>query len=283
VLLYSFLPAEDVNKVIRLRQRIRQRLEENAVVFGSDEAFFGDDGEKKVIEDLYSGKAALDDWEGDGEDVDWASMAFEIWRAATEGNPTLAASVEGLPDVVYSTKSRTEGPEDGVIVHVQTSLGFDALAFTNTEGESVMLSPYEALRIAACESDEPALDRLEEHHELVAQAVTGPLQAPAVLLEGALTGVRKHCWNRLSGYKDKYLDTLFDNDRLDAALDALYRRPLREAATQMLANALSERTPDELGNLIVMLHEEDRLCVDASDLEEDDLRIVCSLGLKSKR
>ena len=144
-----------------------------------------------------------------------------------------------------------------------------------------MLSPYEALRMAACESDEPALDRLDEHHELVAQAVTGPLRAPAVLLEGALTGVRKRCWDRLSGYKDKYRDTLFDNERLDAALDALYRRPLREAATQTLAKALRERTPDDLGDLIVMLHEEDRLCVDASDLEEDDLRIVCSLGLKS--
>jgi superfamily II DNA or RNA helicase len=283
VLLYSFLPAEDINKVIRLRQRIRKRLEENAVVFGSDEAFFGDDGEKKIIEDLYSGKAALDDWEGDGEDVDWASMAFEIWRAATEGNPTLAARVEGLPDVVYSTMSCTEGQEDGVIVHAQTGLGFDALAFTNTEGESVMLSPYEALKMAACTSEEPALERLYEHHELVAQAVAGPLQAPAVLLEGALTGVRKRCWDRLSSYKDKYLDTLFDSDRLDAALDALYRRPLREAATQMLANALRERTPDELGDLIVMLHEEDRLCVGASDLEEDDLRIVCSLGLKSER
>ncbi len=281
VLLYSFLPAEDVNKVILLRQRIRRRLQENAVVFGSDEAFFGDDGEKTVIEDLYSGKAALDDWEGDGEEVDWASMAFEIWRAATEGNPELAVRVEGLPDVVYSTKSCMEGQEDGVIVHAQTGLGFDALAFTNTGGESIMLSPYEALRMAACESDEPALDRLEEHHELVAQAVTGPLRAPAVLLEGALTGVRKRCWDRLSGYKDKYRDTLFDNERLDAALDALYRRPLREAATQTLAKALRERTPDDLGDLIVMLHEEDRLCVDASDLEEDDLRIVCSLGLKS--
>ena len=63
----------------------------------------------------------------------------------------------------------------------------------------------------------------------------------------------------------------------------LYRRPLREAATQTLAKALRERTPDDLGDLIVMLHEEDRLCVDDSDLEEDDLRIVCSLGLKSER
>ena len=95
------------------------------------------------------------------------------------------------------------------------------------------------------------------------------------------TGLLKHASNVPQAAL--YLDTLFDNDRLDAALDALYRRPLREAATQMLANALRERTPDELGDLIVMLHEEDRLCVDDSDLEEDDLRIVCSLGLKSER
>src|SRR5262249_45043694 len=37
---YSFLPADGVERIIRLRSRVRQRLQENAEVVGTDEAFF---------------------------------------------------------------------------------------------------------------------------------------------------------------------------------------------------------------------------------------------------
>src|SRR5262249_8523363 len=40
VLCYSFLPADGVERIIRLRARVRQRLKENAEVLGTDEAFF---------------------------------------------------------------------------------------------------------------------------------------------------------------------------------------------------------------------------------------------------
>ena len=39
ILCYSFLPAEGVENLIRLRGRVRQRLHENAEVVGTDEAF----------------------------------------------------------------------------------------------------------------------------------------------------------------------------------------------------------------------------------------------------
>jgi hypothetical protein len=105
------------------------------------------------------------------------------------------------------------------------------------------------------------------------------LQSPVAHLEGALTGVRKRCWDRLARHKTNVEGTLFDNDDLDKALDALYRRPLRESATQALANALRERTPEGVADLIVMLHADDRLCVDAKEIADDELRIVCTMGL----
>ena len=43
ILCYSFLPADGVERIIRLRSRVRQRLRENAEVVGTDEAFFDDD------------------------------------------------------------------------------------------------------------------------------------------------------------------------------------------------------------------------------------------------
>lgn len=45
ILCYSFLPAEGVERIINLRGRVRARLQENAEVVGTDEAFFEDDGE----------------------------------------------------------------------------------------------------------------------------------------------------------------------------------------------------------------------------------------------
>jgi superfamily II DNA/RNA helicase len=37
---YSFLPADGVERLIRLRARVRERLQQNAEVVGTDEAFF---------------------------------------------------------------------------------------------------------------------------------------------------------------------------------------------------------------------------------------------------
>lgn len=283
VLVYSFLPADDVESVIRLRQRIAQRLKENAIVFGSDEQFFGEEGEERFIKGLYDENGEIADvGEESEEEVDWTSNAFEIWRRATEEDTDLAARVEALQDVVYSTKRERRELAEGVLVYVQTEYGYDSLAFTTTLGETRMLSPSEALVLAGCAPDEPAAERLSDHHELVAMAVTGPLQSPSSHLEGSLTGVRKRCWDRMKAYRDEQARrmTLFGDERLDQALDAMYARPLQEGAVQLIANALRERTQDDLAALIVQLNEDERLCVEEHALQDDDIRIVCSLGLR---
>ncbi|MEA1052297.1 helicase-related protein [Lamprobacter modestohalophilus] len=57
ILCYCFVPAEGVERLIRLRQRVRQRLIQNAEVVGSDETFFDDDDNDQVIRDLYTEKS----------------------------------------------------------------------------------------------------------------------------------------------------------------------------------------------------------------------------------
>jgi len=37
-----------------------------------------------------------------------------------------------------------------------------------------------------------------------------------------------------------------------------------------------------VADLIVMLHADDRLCVDAKEIADDELRIVCSMGLRAE-
>jgi superfamily II DNA/RNA helicase len=88
ILCYSFLPAEGVERIIRLRDRVRQRLRENAEVVGTDEAFFEDDHNDQVVADLYNEKAGILDGDEDTE-VDLSSYAYQIWKNAITPDPTL--------------------------------------------------------------------------------------------------------------------------------------------------------------------------------------------------
>ena len=56
ILCYTFLPAEGVERIIRLRARLRDRLRQNAEVIGTDETFFDDDTSDQIMLDLYNEK-----------------------------------------------------------------------------------------------------------------------------------------------------------------------------------------------------------------------------------
>jgi len=83
ILCYSFLPADGVERIIRLRARVRQRLQENAEVVGTDEAFFEDDQNDQAIRHLFTEKAGILDGVADTE-VDLGSYAFQIWKNAID-------------------------------------------------------------------------------------------------------------------------------------------------------------------------------------------------------
>jgi superfamily II DNA/RNA helicase len=82
---YSFLPEDGIEAIINLRRRLTQRIEENANVVGSDETFF--DGDPVNLADLYNEKSGILDGEDDDTEVDLASLAYQIWKNATDANP----------------------------------------------------------------------------------------------------------------------------------------------------------------------------------------------------
>ena len=168
ILCYSFLPAQGVENIIRLRARVRQRLSENAEVVGTDEAFFEDEREKQNLLALYHEKSGILDGDADNE-VDLASYAYQIWKNATDRNPELQRIIPELPPVVYSTKPHLPavGKPSGVLVYLRTAEGNDALAWMDTEGNTVTESQFEILRAAECAPEVPALPRHEQHHLLV--------------------------------------------------------------------------------------------------------------------
>ncbi len=109
ILCYSFLPAEGVERIIRLRARVSQRLKENAEVVGADETFFEDQQEAQAVRDLFTEKAGILDGDDDAE-VDLASYAYQIWKNAIDANPELEKLIPAMPNVVYSTKAIVDEP-----------------------------------------------------------------------------------------------------------------------------------------------------------------------------
>ena len=106
ILCHSFLPADGVERIIKLRKRVRARLHENAEVVGADEAFFEDEADDQTILNLYHERAGIIDGDADGE-VDLASHAYQIWKNAIGADPRLEKAVAGLPDVVFSSRRHT--------------------------------------------------------------------------------------------------------------------------------------------------------------------------------
>ena len=281
ILCYSFLPADGVERIIRLRTRVRQRLRQNAEVVGTDEAFFEDDENDQVVRDLFTEKAGILDGDADTE-VDLGSYAYQIWKNAIDNDPALQKLIPDLPNVVYSTKPHASA--EGVLAYVRTAQENDALAWLDRDGHPVTESQFAILRAAACEPDTPTLPRHEGHHELVHQAVD-LIATEEKTLGGQLgrpSGARFRTYERLKRYAAEVKGSLFESQKLLKAIDELYRYPLRQSAIDTLNRQLKSGINDQtLADLVCGLWEQGRLCLVHEEAQQQEPQIVCSLGLMS--
>ncbi|MCV3213216.1 helicase-related protein [Plectonema radiosum NIES-515] len=281
ILCYSFLPAAGVEHIINLRLRLRQRLQENAEVVGTDEAFFEDDS-TQVILDLYNEKSGILDGEEDTE-VDLTSEAFQIWKKATDGNQALKKMIEDMPNVVYSTRANTpEMQPEGVLLYMKTTEGNDSLIYVDREGNNITQSQLAVLKMAACEENTPAIPRDEQHHELVqkgAELIAEEEKNMGGQL-GRPSGARFRTYERLKSYVQEMKETLFITEELLKAVDDIYRYPLRQSAIDTLNRQLrSGISNQQLAELVVALRMDDRLCIVSEEVEKREPSIICSLGL----
>jgi len=283
ILCYSFMPAEGVERIIKLRGRVRRRLRENAEVVGADETFFDDDNDDRPILDLYNEKAGILDGDVDTE-VDLSSYAYQIWKNAVDADPTLQKTIPDLPPVVYSTRSYvgTRGEPQGVLLYMLSAEGNDALAWVDKDGKSVTESQLTILRAAECAPNTPAMPRHPSHHELVRQGaehiVTEEQRAGGQL--GRPSGARFRTYERLKAYAESLKGTLFASQELDKAIGEIYRYPLRQSAVDTLNRQLKSGVDDEtLAQLVLALRDEDRLCLIHEDEHAQEPQIICSLGL----
>ncbi len=292
ILCYSFVPADGVERLINLRARVKQRLVENAEVVGSDETFFDDDDnadDDGLIRDLYTEQNGILDDDGDTE-VDLASYAWQIWKNATDADPSLAATIENLPNVVYATKAHQATPAapKGVLVYLRTDQGNDALAWVDGNGQPVTQSQFTILKAAACAADTPALPRTENHHTLTQQGMAHITEEEKTT-GGALgrpSGARFKTYERIKRWRERQGSTrdLFITDeyirRIDKTLEDIYRYPLYQSATDTLNRQLKAGINDaDLIDLVFNLREDGRLCLVDEQDQQREPRLICSLGL----
>ena len=280
---YSFLPDDGIERLIQLRARVRQRLDENAEVVGTDETFFENDDSKAVL-DLYHEKAGVLDGDGDAE-VDLASYAYQIWRNATAENPGLKKVIEDMPSVVFSAKSHRARHHrlGGVLVYARTVHGYDSLVWIDSDSKVVTGSQLAILQAAACEPNTTALPRDERHHHLVRrgmqhlakmeQKVGGQLGRPS--------GARFRVYERLKRYAAGVRGTVFDTEELRRAIADIYRCPLRPAAVDALNRQLKAGIDDhDLAEIVVSRRSEGTLTIEAgATVRITEPEIICSLGL----
>ncbi|AGX86693.1 helicase-related protein [Candidatus Symbiobacter mobilis] len=289
ILCYSFVPADGVEQLINLRARVKQRLIENAEVVGSDESFFDDDTDEELIRDLYTEKNGILDDDGDTE-VDLASYAYQIWKNATDADPSLASKIEAMPNVVYATKAHEHHPASprGVLVYMRTAHGNDALAWMDEAGKPVTQSQLTILKAAACAANTPALPRTEHHHALTQQGLAHIVEEEKSF-GGALgrpSGARCKAFERLKRYRNGLDDKrdLCTTDahvrEIDRALEEMYRYPLYQTATDTLKRQLKADIDDhKLAALILNLREDGRLCIITEDEYQREPKLICTLGL----
>jgi superfamily II DNA or RNA helicase len=289
ILCYSFLPAEGVERLINLRGRLRDRLNENQEVVGTDEAFFEDEQAREMLLNLYNERSGVLD-EAEEGDVDLTSEALQIWQSAIEANPALKGMIEKLPDVVYSTKDHEPTGSDpvGVLLYLRTDGGTDALAWVDKDGNSVTQSQMRILRMARCSIDTPPLPRHPQHHELVtrgAELIAEQTKTVAGTL-GNKRSAAARTYDRLMAYTQHVHETTpllamgTEWETLERAIEDINQHPLKQNAIARLNREFKAGIRDEqLAKLVTFLREHDALCVINPSERRDGAQIICSMGV----
>lgn len=283
---YSFLPADGVERIIQLRTRVRQRLRNNGELMGSDEEFFDDEKTKTALVNLYTeNSGALDDADDEG-DVDFSSYALSLWNQAISHDPELEQLIPALPLAAYSTKSHdlSPGAPDGALVYVKTSEGNDSLAWVDGSGNVVTESPRVILDAAKCEPTTAAVQRLDQHHEIVGRAVRTVIETEKSVGGelGKPSGARYKTYHRLKRLANAAAGTLFESAELSKAIEEIYKFPLLESATDTLNRQLRSDIADEdLAALVIALRQDGRLCRVSDEDTQGEPQLICSLGLRA--
>ena len=282
---YSFFPADGVETLINLRGRLNQRINENANVVGSDEVFF--EGNEQNLRDMFNEKSgSLDDTED--MDVDLSSKAYQIWKDATDANPSLKKIIPNLSNVIYSTK---KSAYNGVITYAKTNGDFDVLTWTDCDGNIVSQSQGRILQAMSCSIDESACEPWNNHFDLVGKAIK-ILSSERKSLGGVL-GNKASVKYRIVATLEKYLADIASSGLLVSqehimqvklAINDIYNYPIFDNSKYLLNQMLKTSQPSEIAEAVLEMRKNGNLCkiIDGVSPLRKQASVICSMGLKSE-
>lgn len=263
---YSFFPADGVEKVIKLRSRLNDRINENANIVGSDEVFF--EGNEQNLRDMFNEKSGVLDDEDDAE-VDLSSQAYQIWKSATDARPELKQIIPNLQNMIYSTRTIDDPLQEGVITYARTANDFDIMTWLNRDGEFITQSQKRILDALRCSADTPAVPAMEQHHELVGKAVE-LMKTQSQSVSGGILGNRFSTRYRIVALLEHYYEqpvTLFfdenSREQLKQAIDDIYNYPLLEQTKFMLGRMLrasGKSSSDDIVEYVLEMRRTGSLC-----------------------
>ena len=283
---------QTVERTLKLRSRIRERLASAAEAFGADQAFFtdmsSDDDAARTLEDFYSGN--LDSSEPDEEGIDAVSEAAERWADFAKKYPEEAERIVKMQDKRLATRAlRPESsvhPGDGnaqMVSYVRTNADIDLFAVrsydpaTDSVKES-MVPPAKALGLFYAERSTPGVLTSSEEYDLQ-QRLTGYVLRQEGTTRGKLRGVRRQVWNRFYGADNTAsLETMGLQPQEVKVLDKLYHYPLRRQAESELRHMLRRKADNRsLLDALLRMQQDDELLVKEAEMQA--ARVVCSLAI----
>lgn len=282
---YCFWPADGLETMIRLRERLQNRLQQNAEVVGSDERFFEDDHAQRV-RNLYNETSGVLD-EEDGGEIDLVSHAHQIWQTASDADPSLRTTVPKLPSGAFASKAVGDEAGEGSLALIRSPRGQRVMMLMDAQGEIASTSQFELLSQAQCAADTPALETAADHHERVRKAGEQVAATGAPTIGGQVggpRGARFRAYTRLKQLWEKEQAGVFrDTERthdLAQAVALMHQAPLREAARAKISRQIRTRIDDDaLANLVIALYHDDMLCVAQPESDPSATQVICSMGL----
>ena len=192
--------------------------------------------------------------------------------------------IQGLADVVYSTKPAGEYPQ-GVITYARTKSDSDVLIWLNADGGVASQSVGKIFAALACSAATPKLPPLENHHVLVAKAVASVknVQSAAVGVLGSKSSTKYRIFMILQNRLKEDVLPLFEQN-LKAAADQVYTYPMKETARNALGKMLQKHLPaEDIIQTVLEFHNSNELCIvpDDNDDSPRTARIICSMGLSA--
>lgn len=283
---------QTVERTLKLRSRIRERLESAAKAFGADQAFFtdmsSDDAAARTLEDFYSGN--LDSSEPDEEGIDAVSEAAERWADFAKKYPEDAERIMKMQDKRLATRalrgeSAVHPADDNALMvsYVRTNSEIDLFAVrsydpaTDSAKES-MVPPAKALGLFYAEYSTPSQETDPKDYDLQ-QKLTQYVLRQEGTTHGNLRGVRRQVFRRFYGADNTAsMETLQLEERERKVLDKLYHYPLRRQAESELRRMLRRKADNRsLLDALLRMQQDDELLVKESDMQM--ARVVCSLAI----